>query len=326
MRGIDNKKALVAVAALVAALVIYFSFSVKGIETVNPKRGAIVQAVYASGTVEAVKFARLFPMTRGTVVKLNAEDGQEVKKGEVLAWLDYEQQQADVQKQQARLDYVKLEIARSKELTRKKVTSRSELDKWQNELDAAQSDLESARKRLRDRVITAPMDGVVLRREAEEGQIVDTKDVIFWVGQPSPLEIIADVDEEDIALVKEGQKALIKADAFPDEPIEGKVKLITPRGDSLSRNFRVRITLNESSKIRIGMTVEVNIVAGEKKDALLVPNSAFVSQGSVVWVEAGGLKKREVKKGIVGENMTEVLSGLAENDRVVLKPAGLKEE
>ena len=111
--------------------------------------------------------------------------------------------------------------------------------------------------------IISPIDGMVLRREIEPGEFVKQGDTAFWVGQPKPLRITAEVDEEDIPLVKLKQRALIKSDAFPEQVSEGLISDITPKGDPLNKNFRVRISLPENSPLYVGMTVEVNIIINE---------------------------------------------------------------
>ena len=100
-------------------------------------------------------------------------------------------------------------------------------------------------------------------------------EILFWIGQPSPLQLVAEVNEEDIPKVSEGQTALIKADAFPDRELTAQVSRITPKGDPVLKNYRVYLDLPRDTPLRIGMTAEINIVTAEKTDALLLPLAAF---------------------------------------------------
>ncbi len=161
------------------------------------------------------------------------------------------------------------------------------------------------------------MDGTLLKRDLEPGEFVKAGDVVMWVGLISPLRITADVDEEDIPLVTVGQKVLIKSDAFPDEISEGTVAKITPKGDPISKNFRVRIALPKDAKFLIGMTAEVNIITRQLSNALLLPKSSVV-KGEVWKVENSAINRQAVKVGIVGENKVQILEGLQKDDEVLL--------
>ena len=107
------------------------------------------------------------------------------------------------------------------------------------------------------------------------GDFIPVNQPVFYLAKAGvPLRISADVDEEDIPLVKVGQKVLIRSDAFPSRVFTGEVLEITPKGDPVARSYRVRIELPADTALMIGMTAETNIVTAEKQDALLVPASA----------------------------------------------------
>ena len=95
--------------------------------------------------------------------------------------------------------------------------------------------------------------------------MVDTTDTVFWIGDPKPLRITADVDEEDVPRVEPGQKVLLRADAFPDRVLEGGLTSITPKGDPVQKTYRVRIELPDDAPLLIGMTVEANVVVREDR-------------------------------------------------------------
>jgi RND family efflux transporter MFP subunit len=139
------------------------------------------------------------------------------------------------------------------------------------------------------------------------------------------MRIEAEVDEEDIPKVQKGQKVLVKADAWPSKMFTASVTSLTPKGDPVSKNYRVRITLDPEQPLQIGMTAEVNIVVRETKDALLVPFSAL--RGEAVYVVEGArVRRRTIKAGIVGTTKVEVLEGIKETELVVSDPpAGLKD-
>jgi RND family efflux transporter MFP subunit len=159
------------------------------------------------------------------------------------------------------------------------------------------------------------MDGVVLRRDGEIGEIAEAGQILYRVGVLKPLQVVAEVNEEDIPRVKIGQTALFRTDAFPDQRLEGKVSEITPMGDVAAKTFRVKMALPDDTPLKPGMSVEANIVTREKPNALLIPADAL--QGNAVFVLDGATaRKREVKIGIRGTREVEVLSGVAEGERV----------
>src|SRR5690606_37654191 len=143
--------------------------------------------------------------------------------------------------------------------------------------------------------------GIVLRRDGEVGEIagVGNADVLFWIGEPAPLRVVADVSEDDITKVRDGQSVLLRHEAAPSTALTATVSSITPKGDPQSKTFRVYLALPDDTPLRIGMSVGANIVAREVKDTLVVPADA-VSGNTVEIVEGGRLVRRHVTTGIRG--------------------------
>jgi membrane fusion protein (multidrug efflux system) len=172
------------------------------------------------------------------------------------------------------------------------------------------------RERVDQYTIVSPIDGEVLRKDGRVGEIVEAGTILFRVGEPKPLEVEAEVNEEDIPRVAVGQLVLFRTDAFPGRRIEGKVREITPMGDPVAKTYRIRIDLPDDTPLRIGMSVEANIITREKENALLIPADAL--QGSHVFVVDGHVaRRREVKVGIRGTRAVEILDGLTEKDSVI---------
>lgn len=285
----------------------------------RPARGPAVEAVYATGTVEPVYWSKVAPVSAGRIAAILARDGDPVKKGAALARLEDQDKRANVAQLAARRDFLLQELARSRNLILKGFISKQALDLAAAELKQAEAALASARKPLADTILTAPLDGVVLRQDGETGETVATNQTLFWIGQPKPLRVIAEVDEEDIARVQPGQRVLIKADAFPGVVLEGRVADITPKGDPINKSYRVRVSLPENTPLKVGMTTETNIVVRETPDALLVPSTSV--SGGKVWVAENGRAKRlAVKTGAIGEKKAEILDGLKGDEAVIANP------
>ena len=140
-----------------------------------------------------------------------------------------------------------------------------------------------------------------------------------------PIREVVKVDEEDIPRVVVGQKALLRTDSLPGRLFDGEVADITPKGDPVSRSYRVRVRLADAAAVdagplRTGMTMDVNLIVSRRENALLVPSRAL--KGNAVWVlEHGRVQRREVKKGVSGAERSEIVSGLAEGELAVLSPA-----
>lgn len=313
----------IALIALIAFL--YFSFfNGTGLEIVQPSRGPAVEAIYATGTVEPVQVARIGAKISGRIQQLLVQEGNTVVEGEVLAILDHREASASVRELEARLEFATAEVDRYRRLFRSGNTSAATRDQAESNFRSSEAALEAARVRLQEHFLRAAISGKVMRSEQQldVGDLVSAGKVLFVVGDPSRLWVEAEVDEEDIPRVKLGQRALIRADAFAGQALEGKIQEITPFGDPVARTYRVHIGLPDGTPLLSGMTTEINIVVREEDAALLVPSTAVRS--GVVWVVSDDdeVSKRDVVIGARGVALTEIRSGLSEYDWLLLDPPG----
>lgn len=237
----------------------------------------------------------------------------------MLVRLDDETLQAELEELLARVDFLEKEVERYRALVERESVSRQTYERLVSELAAARAAANARAQRLADMTIVAPFAGIVLRKEGEIGEVVQPGDVLVWLGEPPPYWISADVDEEDIPQVHLDHEVLITADAFPGQVLKGEVVEITPMGDVVNKQYRVRVGLPMDSPLLVGMTVEVNVIVRRETDALLIPDTA-VRGGSVFQVENGRAVQREVKVGVFGRDRVEVLAGLAEGDLVIAQP------
>lgn len=295
------------------------------VRVARPMTGPAIEAVYATGTVEPVHWAKVAPIEAGRVVEIAVQDGEAVAAGQVLARLDDAEAQARLREAEARERYREQEFGRQESLARRGVASREALDRARSEAEQARAATAAARQKLAQTLLLSPMDGLVLRRDAEVGEVVERSDVLFWIGRVRPLQVTAEVDEEDVPRIQVGHAALVRSDAWPDRVFAGRVAEITPKGDPLSKSFRVRMALPDDAPLLIGMTVEVNVVVREVAQALLVPAQAIVD-GRVFVLEAGRAVARPVTTGIVGRSMTQVVDGLGPQDHILSDPPARLED
>ena len=285
------------------------------IAAVAAVRGTAVEIVYATGGVEPVHWAKVASVIRDRIIEICDCEGRTVGKGDVLVRLDGRDVEAGLKELKAREDFLKREMSRVSELIIRGAATSQAQERAAMDLQTVQGLISVQTEKIADYTIVAPMDGVVLRRDGEVGEIAEAGQILFRIGVPKPLQVVAEVNEEDIPRVALGETALFRTDAFPEQRLEGKVSDITPMGDVAAKTFRVKIALPDDTPLKPGMSVEANIITREKPNALLIPADAL--QGNTVFVVDGTrTRKRDVKVGIRGIRMVEILSGLADGERV----------
>ncbi|WP_417685540.1 efflux RND transporter periplasmic adaptor subunit [Roseibium sp.] len=302
-----------------AALTIWWTNKPPEVGTARPFRGTAVDVVYATAVVEPVTWAKVTSVIRKRIVDLCGCEGAAVKEGDELARLDSGDARATLKELEARQLLAQADRERAFELLERRVVSQQVYDKAQSQLVQVNALIAAQKERLRDYVITAPMDGTVLRQDGAVGEVAEPGDILFWIGPPTPLQLIAEVNEEDIPKVEPGQRALIRADAFPNTDLEATVARITPKGDPVLKNYRVYLDLPQETPLRIGMTVELNILTRQVEDALLIPVAAIDGTQIMTIDPDGRVRTSDIEIGIRGSTSAEVLAGL-DQDALIVSP------
>ncbi|ASQ44652.1 efflux RND transporter periplasmic adaptor subunit [Legionella clemsonensis] len=289
------------------------------IEVVHPVYGNAVQAAYATGTVEATVMLPISTHLSARLIKLNVDEGSDVIKGQVLAQLEDAQLRHSLLELKEKETLAQKRHERNAALVKKGVISKDEYDRTLAEWNAARAAVQGVEAQIKYLQLISPADGRIIRRDGEIGQLIPANQAVFWLSCCAPLRISTEVDEEDIAQVRVGQKVLIRADAFPGRIFNGKVQSITPKGDPIARSYRVRISFTEKTPLLIGMTAETNIILHEKQNALLLPMTAVVE--NKIWrVKQGRLIQSSVVLGAKGFKQVEILQGVKPEDLIVLRP------
>jgi membrane fusion protein (multidrug efflux system) len=289
-------------------------------------RGDIAHIVYASGVVEAAVSADVTSIVAQRITGHCNCEGQTVEAGDLIVELDDSETVAHVRELEARIGLFNQQVERATNLLDRGVGSREAFDRAASELASAEAGLAAQREVLSRYRITAPIGGQILRLDADIGEVAQPGDVLFTVGQPRPLEIVAEINEEDIPLVRVGQRALLRADAFPDQVLEATLDSITPKGDSVLKTYRVRLSLPDDTPLFIGMSVDVNLVVENREDRLLVPSTALGDDDRIYVIEDGVARARAVEIGLRGITTVEVVDGLEEDTQVIASiPEGLED-
>ncbi|MDP1585104.1 MAG: efflux RND transporter periplasmic adaptor subunit [Bradyrhizobium sp.] len=278
-------------------------------------RGAAAEIVYATGSVEPETWSRSTPLVRGRIIERCRCEGKSVRKGDVLARLDDKEALATLNDLRALEEFQRREFDRQSQLLARGVATSQAYQRAESDLARIRAQIAAQAQRLEYYKLVSPMDGTVLKEDGEVGDMVDPGTILYRIGLEKPLWVVADVNEEDIPRVKAGQKALLRTDAFINQVLPGVVKQITPAGDPVSKTFRVRIGLPDDTPLRVGMSVEANIVSREKQDVLLVPANAVVNN-SLLMVENNRARLRKVEIGIRGTGMVEIVGGASEGELV----------
>lgn len=318
-----SQRAILTVAVLLAAAAVgaywFFYINTVSVTVVSPKRGDAVEVVYATGIVEPVNWAKIASLQRKRIIELCKCEGEPVKAGDVLVRLDDAEEKALLSQLEARLERLRADAERIKRLVDRGVTSQVTYDEILTQIDEHEARIAAQLDRIDDLELKAPIDGVVLRRDGEVGEIAGTgeNETLMWVGQPRPLQVVAEINEDDISRVNVGQSALLRHESHLHSGLHADVSRITPQGDPDTKTFRAYLDLPDDTPLMIGMSVEANIIVREAKDTLLLP-AETVFENTAQVVSGDRFEKRNVTTGIRGSPYIEILDGLTEEALIIL--------
>lgn len=301
-------------------------------DTVNFTTEAVAPAniensVTATGSIEAVKTVTVGTQVSGIIDKLYVDYNSVVKKGQVIAELDKQNLQSQLNSSKAALSeaqanltsalsdlaYQKANYERYRTLYKKGLISANDYEQarlsWQtasatvaqrrDAVASAREEVNRAQTNLSYAVITSPIDGVVISKSVEEGQTVAASystPTLFTIAKDlKDMRVIADVDEADIGGVKVGQRVTFTVDAYPDDTFEGSVTQVRQEATTTNNVVTYEVVIsapNQDLKLKPGLTANVTIYTQETKGVLSVPSKAlrFTPEKDAV----GGRKIKDV--------------------------------
>ncbi|WP_327754856.1 efflux RND transporter periplasmic adaptor subunit (plasmid) [Sphingobium sp. SJ10-10] len=289
------------------------------VTTATARIGEAVELVYATGFVEAEHPVSVAARLTAPVRQVMVDEGDRVRRGQPLILLDDEEQRHALQQAGAQRRVAMQDERRVVALFAKGWVTRAARDQAVAAADSARAAEESAAARLDQMAVRSGMDGIVLRRDVEPGDLAVPSRTLMTLGDPARIRITATIDERDVPRIHAGQAGLMSSDAWPGRVLRGHVREVTPGGDPEQRAFRARIVTDAPMTLPLGLTLEVNIVTRRVAQALLVPATA-VYDGRVWVVRDGRVHSRAVRTGIVGSSDTQILAGLSRGDAVIAKP------
>ena len=356
----NKRNIIIAIAAIavIAAALFFFMGKKKdtkvSFETAKVQTATITTSVTATGTIEPV--TSVGTQVSGIVSHLYVDYNSTVKKGQVIAELDRTNlmselysAKANLSSAQSDMQYQRGNYQRYQALYKKGLVSADEYESAKLSYDRAVESVKTAKQsvaraqtNLGYATITSPIDGIVLSKSVEEGQTVaasfNTPELFTIAQDLTNMQVVADVDEADIADVKEGAKVTFTVDAYPDDVFQGSVTQVRQAATTTNNVVTYEVVIsapNADLKLKPGLTANVTIITNEKANVCAVPVKALrfnptelmLSPGekivnceakSKVWVKQGQtIRAIAVETGISDGALTEIISGLKAGETVI---------
>lgn len=293
------------------------------------------------GVIEAdpARLVKIVPPVGGRIERVYKGLGDAVRAGEPLLTLDspdLAQATSDANKAQAALALADRALTRQQDLAAAEIAARKDLEQAQSDHAQAQSEARRAQSRLsqlgtalgrgngREYTLNAPISGHVIDLTGAQGGFWnDTNAPLMTVADLSKVWLTASVQEKDLAAVFVGQQAKIVLNAYPGDPLAGRVAYVGQVLDADTRTVKVRVALdNAAGRLRPGMFASA-VLSGASHEAITVPASALIQDGfnTRVFVERAPwtFEARNVRAGAQIGSQVEIASGLKAGERVVVK-------
>ncbi|MBI3671444.1 efflux RND transporter periplasmic adaptor subunit [Candidatus Azambacteria bacterium] len=201
------------------------------------------------------------------------------------------------------------------------------VEQQKSAIKQAEASAESYKAKLSKSVLHSPISGTITKQDAKIGEVAVTNQTIISIINESAFKIEVNIPEADIAKIQVGNEAKVTLDAYGEDLIfKAKVSQIDPAETVIEGVSTYKTTLvfeDGNGKIKSGMTANINILAGEKKGVIAVPQRSLIAKNGDKFVRVinkdGSIEERKVSVGLRGsDGMTEILDGLGENERIVL--------
>ncbi|MFW6169753.1 MAG: efflux RND transporter periplasmic adaptor subunit [Planctomycetota bacterium] len=305
------------------------------VEVVEVKAETFVETARAVGTLRARATVEIRPELTGILKDIHFEEGERVSEDGLLFSIDdrklireLRERQEALNAAQAQVENARKDFERTERLIETRAVSQAERDRAQAALKTAQAEvgqaeagIELIEERLKDTKIRAPFSGVTTECMVDCGDYVTAGDHLVTLHTLSPIELSAKIPERYMGRARAGQQAEVLVDAYPDRRFSGPVSFISPEVDERTRNFLIKITLdNEEGLLKPGGFGTAVLTLRTLENRPAVPEEALVAttEGYIVYVvEDGVARKRRVQVGLRQAGWGEVREGLQVGETVV---------
>ncbi len=282
---------------------------------------AVERTVSVVGTLAANAQAELASEVEGQVVAIEADLGDRVHPGQVLARIRRDEIEARLREAEASLAKAAADEGRAAPLRTQGVISAQEYEQVRTALDVARARRDQLRIQLEHADIRSPLEGSVAARLLDPGSYVRLGTVVFRLVQDDPLKFRGEVPEREVPALRPGQEVRITVDAFPGETFTGQVSRIGSAADPTARSLAFEALVpNADRRLRPGFFGHGEVVVEHADRALAVPRSALASFAGVTKVfviENGVAREHEVSLGVdLGDGWVEVAEGVAQGKQV----------
>jgi membrane fusion protein (multidrug efflux system) len=286
-------------------------------------------AAYYSGTttIESDVKATVVSQITGVVLEINAEEGDYVEAGAVLARVETDRYRLELERSNATLKQLETDFERKKELFDKKLVSADDFERVSAQYEAQKASVGLAQLNLRYTSIRAPISGYVSERMVRVGNLVELYQATFRINSYDPLLAVLNVPERELSVLHKGLEVSVRLDALPNRVFGGKVTRISPVIDPNTGTFRVTAEIDDAEKlIRPGLFGRVDILYDLHENVPMIPRSAIITEDkkSHVFVigEESNVTRRAVDLGFERDGMVEIVEGVVAGDKVVTAGKG----
>lgn len=296
------------------------------VETATAYRSDIYATFNTTATIEADADAPVPARVPGEVVEIQVEEGDRVEEGQILARLDGERLELELEQAEARLQMTKRELERMARLEQRGLVSAAAVEGLEFERDALKASYDLMRLRHAYTRIRAPIAGVVSARDVKIGTHVVEGTSTFRITGTSKLVVHLLIPQIQLSRISSGDEARVRVDALPGRRFVATIARISPTIDTGTGTFRATAYIdNEDGALAPGMFGRFSIAYEKHENALLVPSKAVIREDNemvVYVVENGAASRRVIEAGIEANGESEILGGLAESERVVVTGHG----
>jgi membrane fusion protein (multidrug efflux system) len=292
------------------------------VEVAAARQDTVVDAILATGEVEAIQSADLRPDVEGRIVELPMREGAEVGHGDALIRIDDQELKAQVARAEADRDLAEQALTRTKQLLDQNAASASDLERAEATARSNRASLDLLKLRLERTTVRAPFAGVLGQRFVSLGDYVTTSDKLVTIQTVDPERVSFTVPERYAGVVHRGQKVTFRVAAIPGEEFVGTVDFVSPAVQLPARTLLVKALVpNGARHLQTGMFAEARLATAVRPRAVVVPEESIVAlQGSYfVWVVQGDkVARRAVSLGVRSPGEVEISNGVDAGDQVVV--------
>lgn len=276
------------------------------------------------GTLAANESVELKPESDGVIREIHFQEGQHVRKGDLLVTLDAEKFAAAVAEAEANFKLSESTYQRNKQLLADKLISQQDYDQSAANYQFTQATLELKRRQLQDARMVAPFEGVVGARNVSPGQVINRTTAVTWLIDLDPIKVEISVPERFLNQIRVGQKVSFNVAAFPGRKFEGEVYFIASHLDEATRTALIKALIpNPNSDLRSGMFASLELGIRIRDSAIVVPEVALLTTADATSVFVVGpdlvAQFRPVKPGVRLAGRVEIVEGLKAGERVVVE-------